>query len=111
MESLSRVTAATVDVLKSLIGAGEATWGLRIVKEAGRPPGTVYPVLDRLERAGWVVSAWEDDAGRAGPRRRLYELTADGAIAATSMVAEFKARVRVRPVPSPAAVRATAARA
>lgn len=114
MEPLSRVTAATVDVLRSLIAAGEATWGLRIVRDAGRPPGTVYPVLDRLERAGWVGSAWEDDADRAGPRRRLYELTADGALAARSTVAEFAARtqrVAASPTGTTAAVQATAAHA
>ncbi|MBY8850782.1 PadR family transcriptional regulator [Saccharothrix sp. MB29] len=45
----------------------------------GRPSGSVYPLLDRLERAGWVTSTWDDDAERRGPRRRVYVLTPDGA--------------------------------
>ncbi|MBC7723451.1 MAG: helix-turn-helix transcriptional regulator [Burkholderiaceae bacterium] len=96
MEPLSRMTGATVDVLTSLIGCGGATWGLRIVKDSLRPPGTVYPLLDRLERAGWVRSEWEDDPARTGPRRRLYELTAGGALAARAAVAAFASTERLR---------------
>ena len=39
------------------------------------PEGTVYPVLHRLERAGWLSSTWDDKAGR---RRRVYQLTKMG---------------------------------
>ena len=39
------------------------------------PEGTVYPVLHRLERAGWLRSRW---AKGAGPRRRVYTLTSRG---------------------------------
>ncbi len=43
--------------------------------------GTLYKALSRMEKAGWLVSEWEDpeaaaDEGR--PRRRLYEMTAAG---------------------------------
>jgi transcriptional regulator len=37
--------------------------------------GTVYPALHRLERAGWLTSAWETADGR---RRRTYRLTPRG---------------------------------
>ena len=39
------------------------------------PPGTLYPLLRRLESRGLVVSSW-----RAGPRRqrRVYRLTRAG---------------------------------
>lgn len=37
--------------------------------------GTVYPALHRLERAGWLASAWETPEGR---RRRTYRLTPRG---------------------------------
>ena len=81
-----RLTPATADVLAVLLGAGDALWGLRIVNETGRPAGSVYPILERLERAGWLTSAWEDDPTRSGPRRRLYRLTADGVPAARDAV-------------------------
>lgn len=43
--------------------------------------GTLYRALDRMERAGFLESNWEDPAlaladGR--PRRRLYRVTAAG---------------------------------
>ncbi len=39
------------------------------------PEGTVYPALQRLERAGLVASRWDDTAPR---RRRVYHLTDEG---------------------------------
>ncbi len=54
--------------------------GAEIAKETGVRSGTLYPLLARLEAAGWLVSEWEDiepsEIGR--PRRRLYKLTAVG---------------------------------
>lgn len=82
MQPLARVGRATLDVLAALLASDEPRWGLQLIKETGRPSGTVYPLLDRLERAGWVISQWDDDAGRAGPRRRMYRLTPEGAAAA-----------------------------
>jgi DNA-binding MarR family transcriptional regulator len=87
METLSRVTPATLDVLAVLLDAGASTWGLAVIKASGRPAGSVYPILDRLERSGWVTSEWADEPERSGPRRRYYELTADGARAARALVA------------------------
>lgn len=87
MEPLQRIGKATVDVLQVLLGAEEPRWGLEIIKLTGRPSGSVYPLLDRLERAGWVTSSWDGDADRRGPRRRMYRLTADGAAEARRVVA------------------------
>jgi PadR family transcriptional regulator PadR len=54
--------------------------GSDILKRTGMLSGTVYPILMRLERAGWLESEWETldptEAGR--PRRRLYRLTGLG---------------------------------
>jgi PadR family transcriptional regulator, regulatory protein PadR len=43
--------------------------------------GTLYKALGRLEEFGLVTSWWEDAAAAAEgrPRRRLYELTREGA--------------------------------
>ncbi len=92
MEPLSRVTPATVDVLRVLDEAGDPTWGLAIIKASGRPAGSVYPILERLERSGWVASRWEDDTSRTGPRRRFYELTDDGATTARQLILSFASR-------------------
>jgi len=91
MEQLSRVTGATIAVLAALIEHGEPCWGLAVIKASGRPAGSVYPILERLEKAGWITSSWEEDSSRPGPRRRYYELTEDGATAARSAIAKFRA--------------------
>lgn len=47
--------------------------------------GNLYRVLERMEKAGWLVSQWESPelaAAEKRPRRRLYELTALGMTAA-----------------------------
>jgi DNA-binding PadR family transcriptional regulator len=45
--------------------------------------GTLYKALSRLEELGLLTSRWEDAAAAEGrPRRRLYELTSQGAHAA-----------------------------
>jgi PadR family transcriptional regulator PadR len=42
--------------------------------------GTLYKALSRLEDFGLLTSRWEDAAVAEGrPRRRLYELTGEGA--------------------------------
>jgi PadR family transcriptional regulator PadR len=42
--------------------------------------GTLYKALGRLEELGLLTSRWEDAAAAEGrPRRRLYELTGEGA--------------------------------
>lgn len=94
MEPLARLTPATVDVLTALLSAGGPVWGLLLVRETGRPAGSVYPILERLERLGWTRSQWETDTERAGPRRRLYELTGEGAVAAAAAVRRTQARAQ-----------------
>ena len=93
MEPLSRITDATVDVLQSLLDAPGPSWGLAIVQASGRPAGSVYPILERLERTGWLESEWEQDSSRPGPRRRYYTLSEGGAAAARQAIAARPARV------------------
>jgi PadR family transcriptional regulator len=50
--------------------------------------GTLYKALGRLEEFGLLTSRWEDAAAAEGrPRRRLYELTRQGARVAEQAVA------------------------
>ena len=37
--------------------------------------GTLYPILHKLEKQGWVKSRWENETGR---KRKWYELTSLG---------------------------------
>jgi PadR family transcriptional regulator PadR len=43
--------------------------------------GTLYKVLDRLEREGLLVSRWEtpDEVDQSRPRRRLYQVSEEAA--------------------------------
>lgn len=76
MENLGRVTPATALVLEVLLSV-DSVWGLQVVKDVGKKPGTVYPILDRLEAAGWVQGEWDSTEERKGPRRRYYRLMAE----------------------------------
>jgi PadR family transcriptional regulator, regulatory protein PadR len=50
--------------------------------------GTLYKALGRLEEFGLLTSRWEDAAAAEGrPRRRLYELTRQGAHVAEQALA------------------------
>jgi DNA-binding MarR family transcriptional regulator len=92
MQPLQRVTAPTVEVLSAMLGDTGPIWGLRIVKESGRPSGTVYPILDRLERKGWIRSTREELGSRESPPRRLYEFTVEGEKAARELCDAFAAK-------------------
>jgi PadR family transcriptional regulator, regulatory protein PadR len=63
--------------------------------------GTLYKALARLEAFGLLASRWEDaEAVEGRPRRRLYELTGEGARVAEAAVREEPAaspRPRVAP--------------
>jgi DNA-binding PadR family transcriptional regulator len=55
--------------------------GFDIIDATGLPGGTVYPALTRMERAGFLVSDWEEvEAARAEkrPPRRNYAVTREG---------------------------------
>jgi len=60
--------------------------------------GTLYKALSRLEDFGLLTSRWEDAAAAEGrPRRRLYELTGQGARVAEQAVADDVDHAAVRP--------------
>lgn len=51
--------------------------GADIVRQTGIKTGSLYPLLMRLEEAGWLVSEWErGEPSRMGrPRKRFYSVT------------------------------------
>ncbi len=50
--------------------------------------GTIYPLLSRLRRQGWVTTRWVES--EAGPPRRYYGLTADGRQALADFATEWQ---------------------
>src|SRR5918992_4706486 len=87
-----------LDVALSMLRSGHATFhgfGLAqtMREQSGSRSltahGTLYKALNRLEEFGLLTSRWEDAAAAEGrPRRRLYELTGEGARVAGSARAE-----------------------
>jgi PadR family transcriptional regulator PadR len=74
-----RVTYPTALVLQALLDG--VHHGFDIMDATGLPSGTVYPILRRLDREGFLSSAWEKhaDAQREQrPPRRYYDITATG---------------------------------
>jgi hypothetical protein len=61
--------------------------------------GTLYPILFRLERAGWLESRWEAEEPKAlgRPRRRFYWVTELGAQNARAAVKDCKNRSKPAP--------------
>ncbi|RYZ10002.1 MAG: PadR family transcriptional regulator [Alphaproteobacteria bacterium] len=85
-----RITLSTLKALAIFLEQHpEPLAGADIFNRTKMFSGTLYPVLARLEEAGWLSSVWEDidptEVGR--PRKRLYKLTAFGLVRAR---AEFE---------------------
>ena len=77
---MRRLSLSALTVLQAVANGFE--YGFDVIDATGLPSGTVYPALSRLERDGYLRSAWEDDdrAHREGrPARRYYRVTAPGA--------------------------------
>jgi DNA-binding PadR family transcriptional regulator len=84
-----RVTVAVGTVLRAFLENVERPrYGYELMRLTGFPSGKLYPILARLEAAGWLEKEWEDTDAVAGrPRRRWYRFTSDGAEAARSQLA------------------------
>jgi PadR family transcriptional regulator, regulatory protein PadR len=52
----------------------QARYGFELMRRTGQPSGTLYPILAKLEHAGWLIGGREDiDPHAAGrPPRRNY---------------------------------------
>jgi len=73
--------------------ANEIRHGFDIMDATGLPSGTVYPVLGRLERDGYVRARWESPATaqeEKRPPRRYYWVTASGARALASSIEHYR---------------------
>jgi PadR family transcriptional regulator PadR len=89
-----RVTGPLLKVLQELLAEPQPVYGFDLLRRTRLKSGTVYPLLDRLENAGWVTSNWEEINTRAEgrPRRRFYSLTGQGAHEARQVLVEHGVR-------------------
>jgi PadR family transcriptional regulator PadR len=71
----------------------EDRYGNELVRRLGDEPnlaaseGTIYPLLSRLRRSGWLDSKWAESP--SGPPRRYYGLTPAGRTALEHFRAEW----------------------
>jgi PadR family transcriptional regulator, regulatory protein PadR len=95
------MTTAAARVLRVFLDDPAAPrYGFELMQHTRFPSGTLYPILARLERAGWITGQQEtaDASAEGRPVRRLYYLTSGGAQAARVELAELSAQLRPPPV-------------
>ena len=91
-----RITLQVQAVLAEMMRSPrDQHYGLELVRATEMKSGTLYPILRRLEEAGWIEGSWEEvDPAQVGrPPRRFYRLTGEGVQAARTSLAESARRV------------------
>ena len=72
----------------------ESFYGFDLVRRLGdvdgmvTSEGTIYPLLSRLRREGWVSTTWVES--ESGPPRRYYTITPTGRRALDAFTAEWR---------------------
>jgi DNA-binding MarR family transcriptional regulator len=77
----ARMTPNTLLLLRALMSEpGRELYGFEVMRATGLPSGTVYPLLTRLEAAGWLAVRDEgtDPKAEGRPARRYYRITDAG---------------------------------
>ncbi|MDO5676720.1 MAG: PadR family transcriptional regulator [Propionibacteriaceae bacterium] len=88
---LANLRRGTLEYCILALLARESLYGLDIARRLTPDgllmgsEGTLYPLLTRLRKAGWVETRWQES--NAGPPRRYYAITGSGRAA----LAEFTA--------------------
>jgi PadR family transcriptional regulator PadR len=95
-----RITSTVALVLRQFLDSPqEPRYGFDLMRSTGLQSGTLYPILARLKRAGWITSRQEDiDPAVAGrPVRQLYVIHPDALASARAQLAEMSERLRPPP--------------
>lgn len=95
------LTPRMADVIRPFLqNPAERRYGFALMHATGLPSGTLYPILAKFERHGWLTVGTEDiDPKKEGrPARRFYVITAQAWAAAEEQL--YKLHERYRP-PSP----------
>jgi PadR family transcriptional regulator PadR len=93
MRKRVRLSGPTLTVLRFFMSdIAQARSGAEIHLATKIGSGTLYPLLFRLEDAGWLSSEWENvDPSREGrPRKRFYSITGVGQRAAREALAPLQ---------------------
>ncbi len=79
---------ATRLALNALLDAPESLHGYEIMQLTGVGPGTLYPMLARLEDQGMLASQWQEAKLEGRPPRHIYSLTEAGRVLAKSLASD-----------------------
>jgi len=88
MRKMRAPSKATEQALIALLHAPENLHGYEIMQITGIKPGTLYPMLARLEDQAMLVSHWQEPTVGGRPPRHLYGLTEAGRALAKSLLNE-----------------------
>jgi PadR family transcriptional regulator, regulatory protein PadR len=89
MRSQRRPSPQSIRLLAALIGQARSwRYGYDLSKETQLTPGTLYPLLERLEGQGLLESEWRPSELDGRPPRHAYRLTRAGAAFAAEWTAE-----------------------
>ncbi|MCI1696406.1 PadR family transcriptional regulator [Aneurinibacillus aneurinilyticus] len=89
----SQVRRGILEYCIMLLVSKEARYGYELVTTLGRwgplaaTEGTLYPLLKRLQKEGYITSFWKES--EAGPPRKYYSLTKEGFQLMEKMTAEW----------------------
>ena len=79
---------ATRQALIALFNAPESLHGYDIMQITGIKPGTLYPMLARLEDQAMLSSQWQEPSVEGRPPRHIYSLTEAGRVLAKALLVE-----------------------
>ncbi|MCH9647728.1 MAG: helix-turn-helix transcriptional regulator [Deltaproteobacteria bacterium] len=77
-----RMTITRLNVLYAFLDEPtKEHWGFALCKRLGLRSGTLYPILAKFEREGWIAGELEeiDESAEGRRKRRFYRLTEEGA--------------------------------
>jgi PadR family transcriptional regulator PadR len=90
---LSQLRRGVLEYCVLSLLAREQLYGFDLVRRLGQveglvtSEGTIYPLLSRLRRDGWVSTSWVES--ESGPPRRYYAITSTGERALLAFIEEW----------------------
>lgn len=93
---------ATRTTLFALFENGDGLHGYDITRTTGVGPGTLYPMLMRLEQQDLMTAEWSPSPEPGRPQRHVYRLTSKGKAFVQQLQSEAaKSNAKVQPLGVP----------
>jgi len=98
MKDTSQLKKGVLEILALHLLCDSDMYGYQLISELDErsagffkmKEGTLYPVLYRLEDAGYIVNYWEPESEKRGVRRKYYRITLTGRQRATELKQELQ---------------------